>query len=89
MESRVISFPIKAFLCRTSDRGKGNLSFKDVILQVCEQRQDEWGENVSLRVNGAITDLHSADGRYHDDCRKNFMGSRSVKSASNKDSNVR
>ena len=25
----------KSFLCRTADRGKGKLSFKDVLLQVC------------------------------------------------------
>ena len=43
----------KAYFCRTSDRAKGLLSFKDVILQVCEQRLDEWDENVSIQVNGA------------------------------------
>ena len=32
--------------------------------------------------------MHSADGRYHDDCRKKCMAFRSVKSASNKNSNV-
>ena len=79
----------KAYLCRTSDRGNGLLPFKDVILQVCEQRHDEWGENVSLRVNGAMTDLHSADARYHDDCRENFMGSGNVKSASNQEKDAR
>ena len=31
----------KAFICRTSDRGKGNLSFKNAILETCEHRNDE------------------------------------------------
>ena len=96
VENRVVLYLIRKIqnvgvkhFCRTSNRGKGLLSFKYVILLVCEQRHDEWGENVSIRVNGAMTDLHSADARYHDDCGKNFIGSRNVKSAPNQEKDAR
>ena len=33
-------------------------------------------------------DLHTADARYHEDCRKNFMGARNVSSAKKKTTSV-
>ena len=33
-------------------------------------------------VQGAFSELHAADARYHEDCRSSFMAPRSVKSAS-------
>ena len=69
-----------AYLVRTIDRLK---PFKDVILATCSERADSKAEEVALRVNGAVTDLHSAEARYHDDCRKLFMGSRNVQSVVN------
>ena len=47
--------------------------YKKLILDVCAQRGDAQADAVSVRVNGAIADLHSAEARYHDDCRKSFM----------------
>ena len=35
-----------------------------------------------MRLAGAVRDLHTADARYHDDCRKKFMGNRNVESSS-------
>ena len=32
----------RATICRTSDRGTGNLSYKDVVLETCEQPGDKW-----------------------------------------------
>ena len=69
-------------LCRTSDRGPSNKPFKEVILDVCKNRNDEWALQVEVRLQGAISDLHAADARYHDDCRTNFMAPRSVLTAS-------
>ena len=33
---------------------------------------------VQHRVHGALSDLHAADARYHDDFRSNFMSRRSI-----------
>ena len=68
----------KALMCRTSDRGPNNKTFKQVILDVCHSRNDEWAWKVQVRVQGAISDLHAMDARYHDDCRVKFMAPRSV-----------
>ena len=35
-----------------------------------------------MRLAGAVSDLHAADARYHDDCRNKFMGKRNVESSS-------
>jgi len=74
----------KALLCRTSTR-PGKKTFKETILDTCKIRNDEWARNVQTRVNGAVSDLHAADGRYHDDCRKHFMGPRNTIYASKDD----
>ena len=37
---------------------------------------------MEVQLQGAISDLHAADTRYHDDCRTNFMDPRSVLTAS-------
>ena len=71
----------QAKLCRTADRGKDSKSFKEVILDACHQRQDDWSMEVEHRVQGALSDLHAADARYHDDCRRSFMSRRSIQFA--------
>ena len=59
----------KALLCRTVDR-PGKATFKETILSVCEARDDDWAKRVEVRIRGAVSDLHAADARYHDKCRK-------------------
>ena len=71
----------KAVLCRTADR-PGRQSFKEAILEACGSRKDEWARQVEVRIMGAVSDLHAADARYHDDCRKSFISQRSVVFAS-------
>ena len=71
----------QAFLCRTAERGEQQ-TFKQSILDVCNAHQDEIGQTVKMRVLAGVSDLHAADARYHDDCRKAFMSPRSVASAS-------
>ena len=46
------------------------------------REKDEWEKEVEVRLAGAVSDLHAADVRYHDDCRKKFMGKRNVESSS-------
>ena len=43
---------------------------KEAVLERCNEREDEWGREVSVRLHGAVSDLHAADARYHDDGRK-------------------
>ena len=53
-------------------------SFKDAILDTCEKRDDDVANKVRVRIQGAISDLHAADARYHKDCKDSFMGPRNV-----------
>ena len=58
--------------CRTANRGEDK-TFKQGILDVCDQRNDEQAHQVRLRVQGAVSDLHAADAQYHKDCEAIFM----------------
>ena len=58
--------------CRTADRGSAQKTFKNVILDTCDSRNDEWGNRVRLRVHAAVSDLHAADAMYHRDCLQAF-----------------
>ena len=61
--------------CRTAR------NFKQNIIQVCDSRGDSLSDSVRVRVNGALSDLHEADGQYHRYCYKSFMSHRNVSSA--------
>jgi len=52
-----------------------------VILSVCDSRNDQWVNHVKIRIQGAVSDLHTADARYHEDCKSSFMALYSVKAA--------
>lgn len=47
--------------CRTVDRGKGNRTFREVLEDICHERQDAWSTAVSLRLAGVRGDLHASD----------------------------
>ena len=70
----------RAALCRTASR-PGQKSFKESILDVCTRRSDDAAQKVRSRVEGALSDLHAADARYHVDCMTAFMSPRSVAAA--------
>ena len=40
------------------------MSNYNTLFQVCKERNDDHGNAVSVRLQGAISDLHAADGRY-------------------------
>ncbi|KAG0712797.1 hypothetical protein GWK47_017681 [Chionoecetes opilio] len=61
--------------CRTVD------FFKQNILHKCDLRNDQLADNVRVRVNGALSDLHAADAQYHEDCYKTFTNHRNVSAA--------
>ena len=71
-----------AYLCKTSDR-KTKPIYKECVLKICDEWDDEWASKVRVRLSDtrANHDLHAADARYHDDCRKNFSNYRNIASA--------
>ena len=54
----------KGILCQTADRGSSKQSFKEVLLQLCNERNDAEADTVRVRLAGAPSDLHAADARY-------------------------
>ena len=48
-----------------------------MILQRCEERNNEWGNKVYLRIQGALSDLHVAVAIYHHDCLQKFKSNTS------------
>ncbi|KAG0714917.1 hypothetical protein GWK47_013182 [Chionoecetes opilio] len=61
--------------CRTVD------SFKQNILHKCDLHNDQLADNVRVRVNGVLSDLHAADTQYHEDCYKTFTNHSNVRAA--------
>lgn len=59
------------------------MSFKQRILLVCDQRNDLPADDVRLRVQGAVSDLHAADAQYHLDCYNAFMSPRAIQASAN------
>ena len=68
-------------MCTTADRGPNN-TFKETILETCDIRADRWADEVRVRVEGCLSDLHAADARYHNDCKRKFMAPKSLESSS-------
>ena len=64
--------------CRTADRGKDQLPFKQSILLICEQHNDLQADEVRLRLQGAVSDLHAADAQYHLDSYRMFVSPRVI-----------
>ena len=65
----------KAYQCSTSER-VGRETYKEALLRNCDERGDLWADQVRLIMDDrrASSDLHAADARYHEDCRKRFCG---------------
>ena len=53
-------------------KGKDPLPVKDLIIRRCNERKDNLADNVRIRLEGTIGDLHAAGARYHVDCRQRF-----------------
>jgi len=72
-----------AYQCRRID-SSGQKSMKELILEACTVRNDDWAEQVRIRVEGTISDLHAAGARYHVNCKAHFLASSSVTCTSGK-----
>ena len=62
----------------------GWIRFKDFILNICFLCNDELSRNVRFRVNSAISDLHAADARYHQDWKTLFLHPKDVEQLASK-----
>ena len=67
-----------SFLVRSTHSEHERQPYSDYILSKCCQRSDEWSEQVKLRIQGAVSDLHAVEGRYHVDCRNRFFSDRAA-----------
>ena len=56
----------------SEQRDKDLIPIKDMILENCKVRNDELADRVTIRIQGAVWDLHAAEARYHVDCRQRF-----------------
>ena len=59
-------------VCEKEYLNKNNTSFKDVLLNICDERQDDWSEQVFIRLQAVQTTLPAYDGRYHVHCLSRF-----------------
>ena len=57
--------------CETEKR-PGQPTFKQVILDICDECQDDWSRVVEIKVNAAPNDLPAADAQYHTKCYSTF-----------------
>ena len=67
----------KVIRCATAEQGD-DYNFKKDILKVCNQRGDTQADEVRIRIQGAISDLHAADAVYHKTCHFRFMSPRNI-----------
>lgn len=65
--------------CSIADRS-GQKTVKERLLDICDIRADAKGEKVRLRLSGAASDLHAADGQYRRDCYQDFINPKYVAS---------
>ena len=59
-------------VCEKEYLKNDNISFKDRLLDICDQRQDNWSKEVFVRLQAVMTTLVAYDGRYHKNCYDNF-----------------
>ena len=52
--------------CKTVNRGSA-ITFKQLLENLCDEREDLWGNEVTARLSGVIG-LHAADAQYHALC---------------------
>ena len=60
------------------------IKLKDIVLRVCQERNDSWAHSVLARISSAH-DLHAADAIYHKACDINFRTLRQIPTAFRKE----
>ena len=69
--------------CRRVIQCQSACCFKQNILNICNGRKDSQANEVRLRISAAVSDLHAANGQYHYNCYKRFMGTANDKTPDN------
>ena len=59
------------------------IKFKEVLENTCSERVDILADKVLVRIQGAVSDLHAANARYHKNCLSEFVSERNIKAAKN------
>ena len=59
-------------LCEKEPLDKYSTNFKDTLLDICGQRDDDCGKQVEIRLRAVTSSLPAFDGRYHRDCYNKF-----------------
>ena len=60
-------------VCENENLSNDTKSFKDTLLDVCDQRQDDWSQQVFVHLQAVATSLVAYDGRYHKLCYDTFV----------------
>ena len=60
-------------VCEKESKNPHDTGFKERILDICDIRQDDWSNEVFLRMQGVQTSLPAYDGRYHKACYDSFI----------------
>ena len=58
--------------CEKESTHSNCISFKEVLLDLCDERKDDWSNHIFVRLQGVATTLPAYDGRYHKDCYDSF-----------------
>lgn len=67
-----------AYLCRSTHSEHDQKPYKQFLLEKCDARNDSWANEIRVRIQGAVSDLHAAEARYHRDCMSRFLSNRNV-----------
>ena len=63
--------PNRVVLCKTADCANCK-KIKTAIMDNWHARGDQWANEVLVRVQGVVSDLHATDARYHYCCKTKF-----------------
>ena len=72
MEDSRHPYPKKNPVAKVSNNCTQNHSFKDTVLQICEDRNDDWSNKVKFRILSLVSDLNAASAQYHKLCYLKF-----------------
>ena len=61
-----------AYMCLSTKSEQSGQPHKQYLLEKCNARGDQWEDDVSGRIQSALSDLHAEEYRYHRDCMSRF-----------------
>lgn len=67
-----------AYICRSTVSEHNKTPYKEYLLEKCKIRGDSWADEVQCRIEGALSDLHAVEARYHRDCMSVFSSATEI-----------